>query len=483
MAIINGQEIDNKELTQALIDKYKDSKKIKDMLTAISYYSVENEEIKLKKREYADGRGRKKENLQVSNVKLANAYYRKAVKQKVDYAFGKPAIIRIEAINEATRDSKEEAIYQTEWNNLLNANNRTTIKTIAENAINCGIGYGYIWIDENQKFNIIDTPSAELYPLWEERSHKKLLALARNYKKEVFDKEEKQFVEVDKAELWTPEEVTYFDNETELELLATETHMNTDSWGKVPFVWLKGTSDEKPLLNLVKSYIDAYDKLNSESVDTLRDDLDTIIVLKNYSSETGKLIDAYRNLKELKIGAVDSDGGISLLKNEPNITSIQEKLQHLKKEIEDFTSTVDIKEIQLGNNPSGIAIKSAFQDTDTYINDIEMEFELFVENLKYFFDKYLDWTGKVTKDVSSKYKVVVTLDRDMMINETELIENTSKLQGLVSQETLDNYNPAIESHEIEQARRNAEIERNSKNENPFNFQTDIQTEEVEEDAE
>lgn len=479
MAIINNQEIDNTDLVNALIQKYKENKKITDMQTAISYYAVENTEIQNKKREYADGRGSKKENTNVSNIKLANAYYRKSVKQKVNYAFGKPAIIRVESMDETQKNEEEEKLYQKEWNNLLNADNRITIKTLAENAINCGIGFVYVWIDENEKFNIIDTPSPELYPRWKDKSHKELQALVRNYATEIFEDDE--FKEVKKAELWTSEEVSYFNNEDSLELISTEKHMDRESWGRIPFLWLKGSSDEKPLLNIVKSYVDAYDKLNSESVDTLRDDLDTIIVLKNYTSETGKLIDAYRNLKELKIGAVDSDGGISLLKNDPNITSIQDKLQHLKKEIEEFTSTVDIKEIQLGNNPSGIAIKSAFQDTDTYINDIEMEFELFVENLKYFFDKYLDWTGKVSKDVSSKYKVIVTLDRDMMINETELIENTSKLQGLVSQETLDNYNPAIESHEIEQARREAEAEKNASEEVPFDFPPPVQeeTEEIE----
>lgn len=482
MARINGQEIDNTTLTKALIDKYEGSLKIRNMITAMMYYAVDNIEISQKKREYFDGRGGKTENKAVSNVKLANAYYRKAVKQKINYAFGKPPLISIEPIDETQQNEKEEENYQKEWNNLLTAQNRITIKEIAENAVNCGIGFGYVWIDENQQFNIIDNLSTEIYPLWKDRNHNQLQALVRNYRTEIFNSEKGDFEKVGKAELWTDDDVSYFDNETSLELLSTELHMDTASWGRVPFIWLKGANDEKPLLNAVKSYIDAYDKLNSESVDTLRDDLDTVTVLKNYSSETGKLIEAYNNLKQLKIVAVDSDGGVSLLKNDPNITAIQEKLQHLKKEIEEFTSTVDIKEIQLGNNPSGVAIKSAFQDTDTYINDIEMQFELFIENLKFFFDKYLDWTGKVPLSVSSKYKVIATLDRDMMINESELIENTAKLQGLVSQETLDNYNPAIENHEIEQARREAEEEKTANKEVPFEFPNDEELE-IEENAE
>lgn len=479
MITINNQEIEKSALVSALLKEFS-SEKYKDMENAVKYFDVKNTEINAKKREYADGRGGKIENTSVSNIKLANAYYRKAVKQKVNYAFGKPPIINVEPINQEAKNETEELLYQQEWNNLFNAENRTVIKSLAENAINCGIGYVYLWIDENQNFRLIDTSSVDINPAWKEKKHKNLNALLRKYQEKVFI--DGEFKNIEKVELWTQDEVYYFDNDDKLEFKLKDLHMDKESWGKVPFVWLKGTNDEMPLLNIVKSYVDAYDKLNSESVDTLRDDLDTILVLKNYTSETGKLIEAYKKIKELKIIAVDSDGGVSLLKNDPNITSIQEKLQHLKKEIEDFTSTVDIKEIQLGNNPSGIAIKSAFQDTDTYINDIEVEFELFIENLKYFFDKYLDWTGKVSLDVSSKYKVIATLDRDMMINETELIENTSKLQGLVSQETLDNYNPAIESHEIEQARREAEAEKNAEKEVPFKF-PDIKTEENEEETE
>lgn len=467
MAEINGQQIDNLALAEAIIDDYKDSKIISDMVTANEYYMVQNTEIKNKKREYTDGRGGKKENENVSNVKLANALYKKAVKQKVDYAFGKPPVIAVEAINPDERNKEEKKLYQTEWDKLLNAKHRKVIKTLAKNAINCGIGYIYPWIDENQDFNIVDVPSETIYPYWKDRSHTQIETLVRNYTEKVF--EDGEFEEVGKAELWTPEEVSYFNNDNgSLELLATNSHMTTESWGRVPFIWLK-TDDEQPLLNTVKTYVDTYDKLNSESVDTLRDDLDTVVVLKNYSSETGKLIEAYRSLKEIKVVAVDENGGVEFLKNDPNITSIDTKLANLKKEIEEYTSTVNIKEIQLSNNPSGVSIKAAFQDTDTYINDIETEFEMFIDNLKYFYDKYLHWTGKVDEKISSKYKIVATLDRDLMINETEILGNVVKLQGMVSQETLDNNNPYVESHSIEQARREAEAEKNAETDNLFKF--------------
>lgn len=456
MAEINGQQIDNKELAEALIKDWENSDKINAMVEANKYYAVENTQIEQKKREYVDGRGSKKENDNVSNIKLPNAFLRKSVKQKVDYAFGKPPTISIEPISKEVDNEENKTKYQELWESLLNPANRKTIKQLAHCAMNCGIGYVYVWMDE-LGFHLMDVPSETIYPLWTNKKHTELNAIVRNYK----DKELKEgtFEEIGKAELWTNQDVTYFDNEDGLEITSTESHMDTKSWDKIPYLWLKGTEDEKTLLSTIKSYVDAYDELNSKSVDTLLDDFDAAIIFQNYTSETTKLIDAYITLKNTKVASVSDGGGVSLLKNNPDINSTQIKLEHLKKDINEFSSTVNIQDIKLGNNPSGVAIKSAFQDLDTYINDIEMEFELFIDNLKYFYDLYLEWTGQLNQTITSQYKVIVTLDRDMMINESEIITDLGKIQGMVSQETLDNNNPYVESHAIEQSRRDAEAEK------------------------
>lgn len=469
MVQINGQEVSNEQLAMAIDSDWINNLRLQDMIDAEKYYEVENSHIECKRRTYTNGKNEQIENKSVSNVKLPNAFYRKAVKQKVDYAFGKPPVISVEPINPDTNNEEEEKLYQKAWEDLFDAQTRKTIKTLAHYAINCGIGYVYIYMDD-KGFYLVNTPSITMRPLWIDKGHTELTALLRVFRDKVL--QNGVFVDVGKAELWTPQDVSYFDNNNGLRLLSTESHMQggkEDNWGKIPFLWLKGTEDEKPLLKTVKKYIDAYDELNSKSVDILNDDLNAAVIFKNYSADIGGLVAALKTLKETGVGAVDSDGGVELLKNNPDISAIQTKLEHLKKDINEFSSTVDIQDIQFGNNPSGVAIKAAFQDTDTYINDIEMEFELFIENLKYFYDLYLDWTGKVSKEISSKYKVMASLDRDMMINESEIISDLVKMNGMVSQETLDDNNPYVESHAVEQARRDAEAEKQANSENPFNF--------------
>ena len=355
MAEINGQEVTNEQLAQAILGDWTNTPRLQDMIDAELYYEVDNSNIKVKKRTFTDGKGNLVENKTLSNVQLPNAFYRKAVKQKVDYAFGKPPIISVEPINPDSNNELEEELYQKYWNELLDAQNRRVIKSLAHYAINCGIGFVYIYMDD-KGFHIVNTPSVTIYPLWSDKSHTELQVLLRNFRDKVL--QNGLFVEVGKAELWTPDDVSYFDNNNSLKLLSTETHMQGGelaNWGKVPFLWLKGGEDEKPLLKVVKKYIDAYDELNSQSVDTLKDDLDAAVVFKNYTSETGKLIDAYRILKQTKVTAVDADGGVSLLKNNPDISAIQTKLEHLKKDINEIRRTVAIIDIQLGHNLSGEA--------------------------------------------------------------------------------------------------------------------------------
>ena len=161
------------------------------------------------------------------------------------------------------------------------------------------------------------------------------------------------------------------------------------------------------------------------------------------------------------------------------LSMLRSELENLKKDIKEFSCTVNTQDIQLGNNPSGVALKASYQDLDTYMNDLETEFELFMQQFKYFFDKWLVFKKEFTEAELQTTDITITLDRDMMMNETELIENTAKLSGLVSQETLDNYNPAVESHEIEQERREQEEENRLDRDNPYNFDNEPDTEEEE----
>lgn len=483
--------MDNEKLTQLLLEQYRNSPVIRDMKEADRYYRVENVAIQEKNRSYIDPKSKQEiKNPSLSNEKIASAFLRQSVNQKVAYGFGKPFVLSVDLINDdETKETKEKKEkYSKLWDYFVTPYFRKQIKSVAKEAINNGIGWGFIYIDqETQELKLINVKSETIYPKWTDGNHDKLNNIVRDYIDLVYT--EDGIKKVNKVELWDDKQVVkYIADGLSLEPDANEngenvfTHLaENKSWDKIPFIFLKSSDDEMPLLKLIKSEIDAYDRLASKSIDTLIDDIDAVIAVKGMSAEVKDLVEARDLLSTVKMVAVEENGDVSYLQANISIDNIQKKLENLKKDIKEFSCTVNTQDIQFGSNPSGVALKASYQDLDTYMNDLETEFELFMQQFKYFFDKYLEFKGEFTAEELKNFDITVTLDRDMMMNETELIENTAKLSGLVSQETLDSYNPAVESHEIEQERR--ENEEND-TDNQYNFGTIPEEEEnIEENTE
>jgi SPP1 family phage portal protein len=497
--------LSNKDITRLIIDTWRLSDPIKDMKIANEYYLVRNIAINEKRRLYKDEFGKTFENETVSNVKIPSAFLRRGVNQKVNYAFGKPFQISVE--NPALTKKQQEKdttgdIYLQEWQKFLDSDFRKMLKRVAKNGVNNGIGWAYVWIDDDEKLKIVDVASETIYPQWADRAHLNLEIIVRDFEIMEFNKDGTPQI-VKKVEFWNDSIVERFiDRDGELEVdveaegieelpFATAqmiqvyqddagnvTERVGMGWGKVPFISLKSNEDELPLLNIIKEFIDAYDLLNSKSVDSLVDDVDPVIIFRNLSSEVHGLINARKLLQSVRIAAVDEGGDAYYLQVKPDITAIQEKQEHLKKDIREFSDSVDTQDIRFGSNPSGVALKSMYQDLDTYVDGMEIEFEVFMENFKYFFDRWLQFRNIGTVEQWEQYKIIVTLDRDMMINDSALITDTVSLMNTgVSQETVDNYNPAVESFEIEEARRatqrekeQKEAEENLKNNPMFQFQ-------------
>ena len=298
-----------------------------------------------------------------------------------------------------------------------------------------------------------------MYPAWSDIDHTELDAMVRDYVvKEYVNQEGK---DVRKVEYWDKQIFEKFidysmgegngdlveDVEDTVELgenvSVINTHMRTASgegisWNKVPFVALKGNEDELPLLNECKTDIDSYDMLKSKSIDSLLDDIDAVLVVEDISPEMGEMARARQILQNSRIMSVDKGGNAHFEKVDANITAIKEELEIIKKNIQDNTNTVDLTSIQFGNNPSGKAMRGFYETLNEWSNGFEAEFRTMMDNLKYFFDMWLSFKGGYGSfEELQKIPVTWTFDRDLMIDEDSIIENLSKMQGELSQQTRD----------------------------------------------
>ena len=83
---------------------------------------------------------------------------------------------------------------------------------------------------------------------------------------------------------------------------------------------------------------------------------------------------------------------------------------------------------------------------DLKCNSLETEFKMGFENLLYFINIYLSENGL------GSYKNInldIIFNRDMEINESEVIENCQKSKGVVSDDTIMANHPWVKDIEVE----------------------------------
>lgn len=483
MELINNQETENitfssslsaSEITQIIVNKYRESPMVKEMRTADKYYATHNEEIEKKTRVYFDKDRNPIQNPRANNAKIKSNFLRMLVQQKQDYGFAKTFILKLsnEEENEIELNDND---YGKEWKKFLDKSLFKIAYVLAGESVNHGLAWCYVWIDDNGELQLKNVPADLIYPIWKNRQHTELDKLVYNYKIEKYDSLSPTIYEY--AEYWSDKERRLF-NVTNAYVEETKakdvngdpiySHMVDDnggvSWDKIPFVCLKATDDEKTLLSFIKEQIDAYDQLDSRSIDGLVDDLDPILVLKGISPSVGDLLEARELAKMTRTISTDSDGDATYIQAQTPVQNHAQKMENLKRDIIKFGYGIDYEDGRFGGNPNQLVIKSLYQNLDTYTDGLERHFQDFINDLKYFFDKWYEFSNKGSFEESQKYKLLVKLDRSMMINQSAQIEDTVKLaQTGVSQKTLLEFNPIVQDVELEQERIEEEKKQNQDN--------------------
>lgn len=422
------------------------------MHDADCYYDVSNIEIFAKERLITDGKRMVRSEL--SNNKIPSSFVRTAVNQKVNYAFGKPFVYYVENYNLTKRELSEDDkanIYLREWNKHITPQYRRDLQRFAFGAVNYGIGWAHLWADNKGKLHKKTIDSKLVYPIWEDAAHTELTDLLYLYVRNEF---------VDGAEK-AVEYIKHFNDDLESTFRCdgdTLVHLGSlvNIWGKIPFVWLQGSYDEKPLLYTAKQQIDSYDTLNSVTCDSLMDDISPILHIDGYEPDLAEMTKWRSNIANMRLLLTSLGAKAEYLHVRPDVTANINMLESLKRQILQSTQTVDTRDIPIESNPSGIVMKCLYQDTDTFINSLETSFESSMERECYFMNKALSIRGVGEFD---DYCLSIKLVRDMMINESQLIQDIAMLGEYISQETRDNYNPAVDSHEEEVARREADLQR------------------------
>jgi SPP1 family phage portal protein len=106
-----------------------------------------------------------------------------------------------------------------------------------------------------------------------------------------------------------------------------------------------------------------------------------------------------------------------------------------------------------------------YSDIDIDANDMETEFQAAFEDLLFFINAYISNKGGGNYDGE---EVNIIFNRDILISESEVIENCAKSVGILSDETIISQHPWVDDVELELKRLEEQKKKNMEEYAPFN---------------
>lgn len=443
----------DKRFLELEITKWLNSLERKRQLAGEQYYHG-NQKVMRRRRLALDDDGKLTEIKHLPNNRLVNNLYAKMIDQKTNYSFGRPFSF----------DTDNKA-YAEALNSVFGQRFFRTIRNAGEGAFIGGKSWIYPYYDSGE-LQFKRFPADEILPFWADADHTILDAAVHVYIVLEYDENE-ETKDVVKVEVMHGGGVDCFtrlddgtlepDNDARsgdyMEVVNSETGDRTGyNWERIPLVCFKSSHHEIPLLSKVKCLQDAYNDILSNFANQMEEDIHTtILVIKNYDGEDlGKLRRNLATYGAIKVRSYDgSEGGVDTLEITVNAENYKTILQLLKDAIIENARGYDAKDERMSGNPNQMNIQSMYSDIDLDANAIEMEFAASMDELLWFVNVHLVNMGKPNFDGE---KVKIIFDRDVLINETETINNCKNSVGILSDETIVKMHPWVSNPEQEMER-------------------------------
>jgi SPP1 family phage portal protein len=444
------------------VNNYKNSKQYENIVLANAYYTNDGTDIQSRVRTIAGV-----ETTNLTNNKFSHPFLNEIVEQKVSYMLSNGISIK------SDDNLKYQEIIEVFFNDMFNQR----IQNMGRYAILGGLSWIQIFYNELGEFKFKRIPSEQVIPYWSDDEKMEIDAVIRFY-----DLEDPVLYTTETyAEFWTKEFVYYYKGSngsingvdhskgangvgshfSEINTIenidGVQTNINGKLWDKIPFIPFKYNSFMLPLLPLIKSLIDGYNIITSDMANNVNDIPNNLMIVKGYQSPDAEgQITVKKAIKEANIIHLDSDGDVSNLKMDMDSQLPEKTLERLQKDIYRFGKSVDNQSSAIGNQ-SGVALKFLYAGLDLDCSILSQNFKTAISELLYFYNQHLLNTnqGDFTQE-----KINIEFNQNMVINQTDLIDNIVKSVGLISNETLLQEHPFVVdvSAELELLKKQSEVD-------------------------
>jgi len=444
-----ASKLTDREFIEREITNFKVSKRRHDMFDGEKYYAGRHDILSRERTVIsADGELEPVKNL--PNNRVVDNQYAKMVDQKKNYLLGQPLVLKSE--NDA---------YNAILKQVFNKRFQRLLKNIGEDALNEGLAWLFLYYNEQGELAFKRMKAYEITPLWHDAEHTVLDGAIRIYEVLSYEASEEKIIE--KVEVYDTSGIYYFtlDGGTLIPdeipfqyyfIIENKGQVQGWNWSKIPLVPFKYNGKEIPLIKKVKTLQDGLNMIISNFQNNMEEDTrNTILVLVNYDGENlGQFRKNLATYGAVKVRSIDgSEGDVKTLQVEVNSENYKAILEIFKKAIIENAMGYDAKDDRMAGNPNQMNIQSMYSDIDLDANDMETEFQASFEELLWFVNMYLYNAG--SGDFEG-IDVEVIFNRDILINETEAIDNCQKSVGLLSNETIVENHPWIDDPQKEMDR-------------------------------
>lgn len=405
------------EMVKKIIDDFKQNE-FPRLLKLEEYYNAKNEILK---RIMADETK--------PNNKIANPYASYITDTLTGYFMGEP-------ISYSALDNKivEELNLIFEYNDEADEN--------VELARACSIygkAFELLYVDEEGavRFKRLDTK--ECIPIFDDTIENDLLYLIRFFPdKDIVENKNFTWVEIIDKE----KTARYKANENGNNLVLFEEIPHY--FGMCPIAIYKNNEDETGDFEKVISLIDAYDKMESDSLNDFEYFCDAYLALVGFTADS----DDVKKMKENRVLLLDKDTDAKWLTKEEHDSTIENMKNRIDKDIHKFSKCPNLSDEDFASNASGVAIKYKMVGTENLVSVKERKFKKGLQRrlelisiLQGIKLSAFDWRA-----------IDIIFTRNLPTNDVEIANMVNTLSNIVSTETLLAQLPFIENVQDEMKR-------------------------------
>lgn len=295
----------------------------------------------------------------------------------------------------------------------------------------------------------------EVIPIFDKTVEQNLLAVMRYY--EDYDYVEDNTYTI--VEVIDSKMVRRYKLDTGLSLLEEYPHY----FSMVPVAIFKNNEDETGDFEQVISLIDAYDKMESDSLNDFEYFVDAYLALYGFTADAEDIA----QMKENRVLLMDEGTSAEWLTKQTSDAYVENMKNRLDKDIHKFAKCPNMSDEEFASNASGIAIKFKLLGTENLVSIKERKFKRGLQQRL----ELMSMINSVLREGFDWRAIDIVFTRNIPSNDTDIANMVNTLKDIVSEETLLAQIPFVEDVQNELEKLKKEREEN-KELNPF-FSVDL----------